>query len=135
MAGIGGRIEANRVQTKFIEVTNNNLNWGKFFLMRFDNEWEYKSAFTGGSLLREVGWDRNNIIVMDLQTGEGARFLPGGLAAADLNKHQIWVCPMFEPFLKWLYLQDLADLSKLPDHLNLPDAEFAMVGYRRKGSK
>lgn len=121
------------MQMKFIEVTNNSRNWGKFLLMRLDNEWEYKSAFTGRSLLGEVGWDRTNIIVLDLQTGEGARFKPSGLASADLDKHKIWVCPMYEPFLTWLYKQDLEDLSKLPDSLDIPDAEFAMAGYRRKG--
>lgn len=123
------------MQTKFMEVTNNSRNWGKFLLMKFDNEWEHKSAFTGRSLLREVGWDNSNIFVLDLQTGEGARFLPGGLAVADLEKHQIWCCPMYSPFLEWLYKQDLTDLSKLPESLNLPDAEFAMAGYRRKGPK
>jgi hypothetical protein len=121
------------MQTKFMEVTNNNQNWGKFILIRFDSEFEQKSAFTGRSLLREVGWDNGNIIVFDLQTGEGARFKPGGLAVADLEKHKIWVCPMYEPFLNWLYKQDLSDLSKLPDSLDIPDAEFAMAGYRRKG--
>jgi len=121
------------MQSKFMEVTNNSKNWGKFLLMRLDSEWEYRSAFTGRSLLGEVGWDRTNIIVLDLQTGEGARFKPGGLAVADLEKHRIWVCPMYEPFLNWLYKQDLTDLSKLPDSLDIPDAEFAMVGYRRKG--
>lgn len=121
------------MQTKFLEVTNNKRNWGKFLLIRFDSEWEQESAFTGRSLLREVGWHPDNIIVFDLQTGEGARFLPGGLPSADLDKHKIWVCPMYEPFLAWLYKQDLTDLSKLPSELDLPDAEFAMSGYRRKG--
>lgn len=124
----------NNMQTKFIEVTNKEQNWGKFLLIRFDkDEWEYKSAFTDHSLLKEVGWSPRNIIVMDLQTGEGARFLPGGYAKSDLDKHQIWCCPMYEPFLTWLYLQDLTDLSQLPNSIDLPNAEFAMAGYRRKG--
>lgn len=121
------------MQTKFMEVTNNNLNWGKFLVFVFDEEWQYKSAFTGRSLLHEVGWDKNNIFVLDLQTGEGARFKPDGLAIADLDKHKIWVCPMYAPFLEWLYKQDLTDLSKLPDSLDLPDVEFEMRGYRRQG--
>ena len=121
------------MQTKFMEVTNNNQNWGKFLLFRFDNEWQYKSAFSGRSLLHEVGWNQSNIFVLDLQTGEGARFKPGGLVEADLDKHKVWVCPMYQPFLEWLYKQDLADLGKLPESLNLPDAEFAMRGYRRNG--
>ncbi len=118
-----------------MEATNNDQNWGKFVIMRFDNEWQEKSAFTDHSLLREVGWHPKNIIVMDLQTGEGGRFLPGGLAAADLDKHKIWVCPMYEPFLEWLYRQDLTDLNKLPNSVNLPNAKFAMAGYRRQGEK
>lgn len=122
------------MQTKFLEVTNNNQNWGKFLLIRFDHEWEKTSAFTDRSLLREIGWHPENIIVFDLQTGEGARFRPGGLAAADLDKHKIWCCPMYGPFLEWLYTQDLSDLEKLPNSLDLPNAEFSMSGYRRKGN-
>lgn len=71
--------------------------------------------------------------VLDLQTGEGAFFRPGGYAAADLEKHRVWVCPLFEPFLEWLYRQDLTDLGQLPRLVELPDAEFAMRGYRRAG--
>lgn len=121
------------MKTKFIEVTNNNQNWGKFLLFRFDNEFEYKSSITGKSLLNEVGWNKQNIFVLDLQTGEGARFKPGGNSEFDLEKHKIWVCPMFSPFLEWLYLQDVSDLSALPSFLDLPNAEFALSGYRRKG--
>ena len=122
------------MQTKFIEATNNDQNWGKFILIRFDVEWEQKS-FTTHSLLGEVGWRPENIIVFDLQTGEGARFLPGGLASADLDRHKIWCCPLFESFLEWLYLQDLTDLNNLPNVINLPNAEFAFAGYRRKGNQ
>jgi len=123
------------MQTKFIEVTNDNRNWGKFLLFRFDHEVEYKSAFTGNSLLREIGWSQDNIVVFDLQTGEGARFRPGGLVKADMENHKIWCCPMYEPFLEWLYKQDLTNLDNLPSSLNLPDAEFSFAGYRRKGPK
>lgn len=51
----------------------------------------------------------------------------------DLDKHRVWVCPLYEPFLNWLYAQDLADLDKLPDLVDIPDAEFQMHGYRRPG--
>ena len=68
-----------------------------------------------------------------LQTGEGAMFRPGGSPAADLDKHAVWVCPLFQPFLAWLYEQDLTDLDALPAHVELPDAEFAFAGYRRPG--
>jgi hypothetical protein len=77
-------------------------------------------------------WGKFLVIVFDLETNEGASFTPGGLASADLNKHQIWVCPMYEPFLEWLYKQDLTELSKLPDYVHL-DAPSAMAGYRRPG--
>lgn len=140
----------------FIEATNGPQNWGKFMVARFDEELQRTSAIIerdivpemkraaerlGGEvprvppLLCGIGWDAGNIIVFDLQTGEGARFRPGGLASADLEKHRIWVCPLFEPFLAWLYTQDLSDLAKLPKHIDLPDAPFDMHGYRRKGKR
>jgi hypothetical protein len=71
-------------------------------------------------LLGTVGWTRTHLWVLDLETGEGACFKPGGLASADLQKHKIWVCPLFEPFLVWLYEQKLDDLQQPPDHIDLP---------------
>jgi len=119
----------------FIEATNGPLNWGKFMVARFDDEFQIPSQVDPlcHSLLRGRGWCSRHVIVFDLETGEGAEFLPGGSVKYDLDKHQIWVCPLFEPFLKWLYKQDLTDLSKLPKTVNLPDAEFALSGYRRPG--
>jgi|HubBroStandDraft_1064217.scaffolds.fasta_scaffold32770_2 hypothetical protein len=148
----------------FIEATNGPQNWGKFMVARFDEEWErgsqialqpmdlhnYAAFEIAGPLsdeecerqrvrrmpiLRGRGWHPDNIIVFDLQTQEGAAFTPGGLASADLHKHKIWVCPLFEPFLTWLYKQDLSDLSKLPKHIDLPDAPFELHGYRREGKQ
>lgn len=120
--------------THFIEVTNNEKNWGKFLLIRFDEfDAKYQSVFSGRSLLASIGWNKQQIIVFDLQTQEGAGFRPGGYVKADIQKHKIWVCPMFEPFLEWLYKQDLTDITKLPPSVNLPDAEFALFGYRREG--
>jgi hypothetical protein len=75
----------------------------------------------------------NNVLVIDLQTQEGATFVPGGYVKSDLDKHAVWVCPMYEPFLCWLYQQDLTDLTRLPAKLDLPDAEFQLRGYRRPG--
>lgn len=122
------------MKTKIIEVTNGPWNWGKMLVGRFDSEWNRESKVTPGSrLLEAVGWSPNHLLVLDLQTGEGAVFRPGGSAEADLTKHAVWVCPMFEPFLGWLYEQDLSDLDKLPDMVNLKDAPFAMHGYRRPG--
>ena len=102
--------------------------------MRFDEEFAYSSRMAEGfGLLQTIGWCPENVIVFDLQTREGAAFRPGGLAEADLKKHAIWVCPMYQPFLEWLYKQDLTDLTKLPATLDLPDAPFEFSGYRRPG--
>ena len=125
------------MQTKIIEATNQRVNWGKFMLGRFDHEWKQCSTISTLStpLLREIGWDSSHLLVLDLQTGEGAifRINPSGHAANDLRKHRIWVCPLFEPFLVWLYRQDVSDLSALPAMIDLPDAEPALWGYRRPG--
>lgn len=121
--------------THIIEATN-GINWGKFIVARFDaEEWRKRSPISGSAmpLLRETGWDPDFVWVLDLQTGEGALFRPGGLAGADLNRHKIWVCPLYEPFLCWLYQQDLSDLSALPETVQLPEAEPALYGYRRPG--
>lgn len=85
-------------------------------------------------LLQTLGWSNyaHYFWVLDLQTGEGAYFRHGGCAVADLNKHAIWVCPLYEPFLVWLYGQK-PDLATLPESVELPQAESALYGYRRKG--
>ena len=123
--------------TKIIEATNGEKNWGKFLIGRFDTEWERPAVYSplSSSLLQRVGWGRNHLLVLDLQTGEGAVFNPGGLAKADLDKHRVWVCPLFEPFLEWLYKQDLSNLGRLPDSIDLPDAKFALWGYRRSWAR
>jgi hypothetical protein len=112
-------------------------NWGKFMVGVPDAEWFRESLVdpVGGRypLLEQIGWTQNHVWVMDLQTGEGAWFRHGGLARADLEKHRIWVCPLFEEFLKWLYAQDLAGLHLLPGVIELPDAQFSINGYRRPG--
>lgn len=124
------------MKTKLIEATNGPQNWGKFLLARFDaDEWSRRSEVDGRSLIGGRGWTAEHILVLDLQTGEGAVFLPGGLARADLDSHKIWVCPLFGPMLEWLYKQDTTDLAALPDSVDLPDAPFAMSGYRRQGSQ
>ena len=127
--GGGGAAKGGVVKTKIIEATSNSGNWGKFMVCRFTDEWRIKSGISNVlpgkarppeeppdqlGLLRRVGWHELHLVVLDLQTGEGAIFMPGGLAAADLDKHGIWVCPLFEPFLAWLYKQDLSDLDALP---------------------
>lgn len=116
------------------EATNGG-NWGKFAVGRPDTEWAWRSLVSESQrpLLDLVGWSPDHLWVMDLQTGEGAIFWPGGHAPSDLQKHRIWVCPMFEPFLTWLYRQDVSDLAKLPAVVELPDAPFSLAGYRRPG--
>jgi hypothetical protein len=129
------------MKTKIIEAaqTDKGPNWGKFLVARFDEEWSRRAKAPGCDrsmpLLGQIGWTSNHIWVLDLQTGEGAYFMPGGFAKADLNKHRIWVCPMFEPFLEWLYKQKLDDLDALPDFVAIEAAPAAMSGYRRKGRK
>src|SRR5437016_7196347 len=126
------------MESRFIEVTNGPRNWGKFLVMRFTHEeWEAKSQVADPSglgvsvsLLRAIGWNPHQLWVLDLQTCEGAAFSPGGLASADLQKHKVWACPMFQPMLEWLYQQDVSDLSELPSLVDLPDAPFAFSGYR-----
>ena len=126
------------MKTRIVEARNGDVaNWGKFMVGKFDiEEWSRRSTLPGHDLpmplLRQVGWGPEHIFVMDLQTGEGATFRQGGFAPADLRNHQIWVCPLYEGFLTWLYQQDLSDLDKLPDLVDL-DAPFSMTGYRRPG--
>jgi hypothetical protein len=117
----------------FIEATNGPQNWGKFMVGRFNEEWTRKSEVGMRMLLSSIGWNSNAIIVFDLQTCEGAAFTPGGLASSDLNQRKISVSPLFEPFLEWLYQQDLSDLNKLPKLVDLPHAEFQHRSYRRSG--
>ncbi len=129
---------------KFVEASQdpeNGLgNWGKFAVGLFTyDELREPSAMPDiheRSLIMGRGRTVDHVYVMDLQTGEGAMFLPGGLARADLNKHRIWVCPLFEPFLTWLYRHITETknwFTEMPRVVALPDAEFDMYGYRRPG--
>jgi len=150
------------MKTKIIEATN-GFNHGKFLLGQFDHELGRRSALPVDQqhteedlvhlakvgvapqpyLLLQPRWERGTLLVLDLETGEGALFRPGGLAAADLHKHQIWVCPLFEPFLTWLYawagsvgrLDGRLPIDALPDLVELPDAPSALYGYRRPGPR
>lgn len=125
------------MRSQFIEATN-GFNWGKFVLIRFDPEdHAYLSQIDEGRpLLRSIGWWTTDDVVMvvDLQTGEGAFFRLGGNARSDLNKHRVWVCPMFEPMLVELYRFHNAG-EEIPALIHLPDAPSAMQGYRRTGDR
>lgn len=125
------------MKTKIIECTNGPQNWGKFLLGVLDKEFAHESKVDPGRLLlTTTGYDSSMVWVLDLQTREGACFRPGGFARADLVKHRVWVCPLFEPFLTWLYTQadgERLDINKLPDHVDLPYAPYEFRGSRRPG--
>jgi hypothetical protein len=125
------------VETKIIEAQQgpSGPNWGKFMVGRMTSEWGVRSAVDEGRpLLKACNWDPGKLVVFDLQTGEGAAFtIDPDYPCYELNdRHQIWVCPLFGPFLAWLFQQDLTDLQALPAVVNLPEAEFALRGYRRQ---
>jgi hypothetical protein len=126
------------MRTRFIEAGQgpNGPNWGKFLVAQFEpGEWALHSHVDEAhGLLRSQGWTERHLWVLDLATGEGAFFLPGGSARADLAKHRIWVCPLYEPFLTWLYQQTFTSVNELPTYIELPDAPAAMHGYRRQGT-
>lgn len=164
------------MRTRFVEATQaveGGFNHGKFMVALFTSEeWQMistvdewyltgiREAVTARSLLRRCGWTPRHALVLDLATGEGALFLPGGIPKADLEKHRVWVCPMFEPFLGWLYehvakvgeerppspsigfvgtLPEWPDtgsrgwFAALPPLVELPHAPQSQYGYRRSG--
>lgn len=130
------------MNTKFIEAENRSeddpggFNWGKFMVAQFtDEEWDRTSAVDGRRLLAGRGWTRHHLLVVDVQTGEGAMLLPGGSARSDLNdKHQIWTCPLFLPFLNWLYAHWNKDITweTLPGKIEFTynEAPPSMAGQR-----
>lgn len=126
------------MKTRFVEVTN-GFNWGKLLVAEFDaEEWRRPAQIgaLGTSLLGQRGWTPKHRLILDIETGEGAIFLPGGYAKADLEKHKVWVCPMFEPCLTWLWEHWDGDLDSLPGTVNLTEEEApsSMRGYRREGT-
>lgn len=138
------------MRTRFIEATQSverGPNWGKFCVGLFDEEeWGRRQQMDGSTAggmfsrgaLTSRGWSPDGAaLVVDLQTGEGAIFTLAGSARADLEKHRVWVCPMFEPFLEWLYgrvSEDAVDwFEHLPAVVEIPDVPFEMAGYRRQG--
>lgn len=122
------------MQTRIIEATSTSGNWGRFLLARYDTEWHTESLVSPGySVLDTAGTAPDALWVMDVVTGEAALFRPGGSAQADLDKHRIWVCPLFGPFLEWLYARDVGDLTALPNVVGLGDVPLELAGYRRPG--
>lgn len=132
------------MKTYQFEATHGQVpgNWGKFAVGVPDEEWDWTSGVDEGRpLLDACGWDRGvpMVWVFDIQTGESCFIRIGGSAHADLQRHRVWVCPLFEPWLEWLYdalrgHRDLnARLAELPQVVEFPDAGFAFAGYRRVG--
>lgn len=140
------------MRTTIVEATTGPQgNHGKFLVGCFDTEWSYFSVLKSPmrAVLEHEGWTADHLLVLDLATGEAALFRPGGSARDDLDKHGIWVCPMYEGFLVWLWdrynywvhetrgtIVGPADfLKSLPSlvHLTFDEAPFSWTGYRRSG--
>jgi hypothetical protein len=125
------------MKTQIIEAHGNGGNFGKFMVCQLDtDEWERKSVVDpdGRSLLASIGyWHRDWFWLLDLQTGEGVFVQPKGRASWQLDKHKVWVCPLFEPFMDWFISQEPTDVAELPIEVLLPDAPGALYGYRRAG--
>lgn len=83
-----------------------------------------RSVWTFGGA-RKLGAHPNALLVVDLQTDQGAVFIPGGLSDADLDTVGIWVCPLFRSFLHWLYEQDTSDVAQLPPFIELSPRKVA----------
>ncbi len=121
-------------------------NWGKFAVGRWDrNELGEPTTFPGCEGQKIVslrGWGGDHIWVFDLQTGESARFHTNNPVPVDvpdqLRLHEIWVCPMFEPFMVelWAHIRrrGRAWWDELPRTMFLPDAPFELAGHRRAGA-
>lgn len=126
------------MRTIFIEAEDESkFNFGKFMLGIFgEEEWQYDSVIDKGRRLLDLRrWTKQHILILDCATGEGALFLLGGNAEADLEKHRVWVCPLYQPFLTWLYKHyNENGLEGLPNYVNLGKCETAISGYRRSGS-
>lgn len=129
------------MRTRYFEAISAEGNWGKFMLGQFDaDEIAAQSALPDeagvpvGSMIQGRGWaPGKHWFVMDLQTGEGAYFALGGLADYDLdNKHNIWVCPLFRPFLRWLYARfnEGADLWGLERVVQIEGVPLRLSGER-----
>lgn len=131
------------MRTRYFEAISAEGNWGKFMLGQFEpDEIAAQSAlppdpegwFKPGSMIQGRGWaPGKHWFVMDLQTGEGAYFALGGHADYDLSeKHNIWVCPLFRPFLNWLYerFREGADLWELDRVVRIEGVPLQLSGER-----
>jgi hypothetical protein len=141
------------MDTCFVEATN-GFNHGKFMVGRLTAEEAQATSnlpgLEGEWLFHNSGGRRrftpDRTLIVDLQTGEGCEFslerhgLPHAEQASwELNdRHKIWVCPLFEPFVRWLAVwaseHENWTIGQIPNLIDLKDAKFAFAGHRREGS-
>lgn len=121
--------------TRFVEVTDGWM-YGKFLVCRMDAEElatpsEMPDARHGERLLVHGGRRRFNdhsTLVIDLQLGTAAAWPLQGLMEAYESEH-LWhlhVCPMYRPFVRWLYEQGrwamgAGDITEIPRYLEVPN--------------
>lgn len=114
--------------TQIIEGSNGRL-YGKWLVGQLDERERNRRTclpdFEGSHSVwtfagaRKLGADPDALLIMDLQTDQGAVFSPNGSPDTDLDGHGIWVCPLFRAFLRWLYAQEIGDVSRLPEFVEL----------------
>jgi hypothetical protein len=110
------------MHTKIVEVVS-GMCWCKFLVARFEpEELAHPSQVDMGRTVMGPHHDARSLLVLDIGTGEGAVFTPGGSPSADLYKHAIWVSPLFGGFLKWLYALPKVVLADLPDLVELGES-------------
>ena len=100
------------MKTRLVEVTDGAF-YGKFLVGKFDEaEWRHEGEIPKESIIRPVpyalldicGWSRDHLLVLDLETGNGTIFRPGGALDYDMEKRKMgYVCPLYRTFLGWLY--------------------------------
>lgn len=135
------------MEIKFVEAGHSRSdpgNWGKFMVGRYTgDELAEPTLFPGCEGQRVVslrGFGSSKMWVLDLATEEGFLVPTTTFRAAHvLEKHQVHVCPLFEPFLDWLLDQIRAKLAgwwdDLPRTVELPDAPGELYGYRRPSAR
>ncbi len=116
------------MKTKIIEVQHESrFYWGKFLIGVFSKEWDRQSIIDPQekTLLRQLGWGPDHILIIDLSVGHGMVFKFGGSPVYDVLKKGIYVCPMFTPFLVWAYenIRHDTDFDELPDAIELKDED------------
>lgn len=139
------------MELKFVEAgqaPEGGGNWGKFAVARWSTlEMREPTRFPGceGQFITGLtGSPFDHIWLLDIQAGEGALFSINNPIPVDvphqLNEKQIYICPMFEPFMTWLWEHirshqgtNLDWFDELPRVVVLPEAPFDLYGYRRRG--